>query len=56
MPSWPEDDNTITREELTKELAEIEGIDVDELERQAAEFEIAPPWEAEVVEVSGSDD
>jgi len=53
MPPQPQDDNTLTLEELSEELAAAEGMSVEEFEREAEEFEIAPPEEAEVVETSG---
>lgn len=39
----------VTVEELTELLAEIEGTTAEEIERGAAELEIGPPWEGEIV-------
>ncbi|WP_254921829.1 hypothetical protein [Halorubrum ezzemoulense] len=47
----PADANKISDEELTELLAEAEGMTPEEIERGAAELDIAPPEEATVVDV-----
>jgi len=47
----PADDGTISVEELTELLADVEGTTPEEIERGAAELDIAPPEEATVVDV-----
>ncbi|WP_241983212.1 hypothetical protein [Halorubrum sp. GN11GM_10-3_MGM] len=47
----PADSDTISDEELTELLAEAEGTTPEEIERGAAELDIAPPEEATVVDV-----
>jgi hypothetical protein len=44
------DADIISNEELTELLAEVEGRTPEEVERGAAEIEIAPPEEATVVD------
>jgi Trp operon repressor len=41
--------DVLTLEELTEELADATGASVEEIERGAAELEIAPPEEADIV-------
>ena len=48
-PDLPEDD-IVSLEELTELLAEATGTTPEEIRRGAEELEIAPPWEAEIVE------
>lgn len=43
-------ENALTLRELSERLAEIEGTTPEEIERGAAELDLAPPWEAEIVE------
>ena len=43
--------DTISDEELTELLADAEGTAPETIERDASEFEIAPPQEATVVDV-----
>ena len=43
-------ENTISFEELDEILAEATGTTPEEIRRGAEELEIAPPWEAEIVE------
>ncbi|WP_239640301.1 hypothetical protein [Halorubrum distributum] len=47
----PADADIISDEELTALLAEAEGRTPEEIERGAAEIEIAPPEEATVVDI-----
>ena len=42
---------TISKEELTHILAEATGSTPEEIEEGAEEFEVAPPWEADVEEL-----
>jgi hypothetical protein len=46
----PTDADMVSDEELTELLADAEGITPEEIERDAAEFDIAPPEEATVVD------
>ncbi len=48
----PIDADTISDEELTELLADAEGTTPEEIERGAAEFDIAPTEEATVVDVN----
>jgi len=41
---------TDSKDELTEALAEATGSSVEEVETGADEFEVDPPWDAEVVE------
>lgn len=43
------EEDILTLEELSEILAEIEGTTAEEIEQGAAEIEIAPPWEGEIV-------
>lgn len=45
----PAEEDILTPEELSEILAEIEGTTAEEIQQGAAEIEIAPPWEGEVV-------
>lgn len=45
-----EEPEPLTKEELTELLAEATGMTVEEFEEESEDFEIAPPWEAEVVD------
>ena len=47
----PADADMVSDEELTELLADSEGMTSEEIERVAAELEIAPPEEATVVDV-----
>ena len=47
----PADADMVSDEELTKLLADAEGTTPEEIERGAAELDIAPPEEATVVDV-----
>lgn len=42
-------DEVLSMDELTELLAEVEGTTPEELERQAEEFDIAPPEDATIV-------
>ena len=53
MQPQPQNENTLTLEEATEQLAEAEGMDVKEFERQAERLEIGAVEEAEVREDSG---
>ena len=53
MQPQPQNENTLTLEEATEQLAEAEGMDVEEFERQAERLEIGAVEEAEVREDSG---
>ena len=46
----PTEDEVLTLEELSEILADATDTDPEEIERGAAELEIAPPEEADVVE------
>lgn len=46
----PADDDIISDEELTELLADAERVTPEEIERSAAELDIAPPREATVVD------
>jgi len=48
----PANADTISDEELTELLADAEGTTSEEIERGAAELDIAPPEEATVVDVN----
>jgi hypothetical protein len=48
----PADIDTLSDEELTELLAEAKGTAPEEIERGAAELDIAPPEEATVVDVN----
>jgi len=45
---WP-DENILTRAEVTEQLADVEGMAVEEFAREAEEFHIEPPSEADAV-------
>ena len=47
----PTDADMVSDEELTELLADAEGTTPEEIERGAAELDIAPPEEATVVDV-----
>lgn len=47
----PADADIVSDEELTELLANAEGTTPEEIERGAAELEIAPPEEATIVDV-----
>lgn len=49
------DDDPLTLDELTELLANVEGISPEELERGAAELEIAPPWDADIEQEDDAD-
>ena len=51
MSREPSDADMISDEGLTELLADAEGTTPEEIERGAAELEIAPPEEATVVDV-----
>jgi hypothetical protein len=51
----PAEDEVLTPEELSEVLADATGTDPEEIERGAAELEIAPPEEADVVEYGEHD-
>ena len=50
-PSLSTDADMISDEELTELLGDAEGTTPEEIERGAAELDIAPPEEATVVDV-----
>ena len=51
MSREPPDADMISDEELTELLADAKGMTPEEIERGAAELEIAPPEEATIVDV-----
>jgi len=51
----PAEDEALTPEELSEVLADATGTDPEEIERGAAELEIAPPEEADVVKYGEHD-
>lgn len=41
---------TISKEEMTRVLAKATDSDLEDIEEGAGEFEVAPPWEADIEE------
>jgi len=52
MAHQPHGDGTVTKEELSEILAEATGTTTKDIEQGAADIEIEPPEEADVVLVS----
>jgi len=43
-------EEALAPEELSELLADVEGMTAAEIEREAADIEMAPPWEGTVVD------